>query len=434
MKLHQIKDRPWLVVAVVAALLVAYRFAQVANQASLPVVEREPVRVNTLFVQPQNLITFVFSEGTVQASRKAFLDFEMAGKVVDLGSDSDGEELREGVRVFGPKDGATHGQMLARIDSRENTAGVQSLEAQLQSARAQKSEAEAKMQQVRNDLAHSQQNYLRMKEVYERGVIAQDEFNLIETNYLNAQTAIAMAKSSLQATESEIQSVTAELNKAAVSLEKTALFAPFDGVVTAMNLRRDNHYYPPVSGTSNREREANSAFVIVDDSQMEIQLELPASQAKSVKEGQVVYLAADDRALYAAEKTGHLNQAVAQGTIWSVSPAINLQRRSQTVKVRFQQGNLRLNEGQFVRAWIVVEQVENVATLPRHAMSFKHGKPYVYVVDSNNKVSVRQLELGLSGLRQVEIISGVSVGDAVVERGQHLLVDGGEVIIVGDTQ
>jgi RND family efflux transporter MFP subunit len=278
----------------------------------------------------------------------------------------------------------------------------------------------------------SEQNFARMSEVFERGVISQDDFDRIKTNHLNAQASVKAAEIGISSIESEISSLTAELNRATLSLEKTSLFAPFDGVITAMNITENNHYYPPMSGTSNREREATSAIVIIDDASFEVQLEININDAQRLQEGQTVYLANDDELLYHAERTQTLDQNVAMGTIWSVSPSLNLQRRSQTVKVRVNQHSHQLKEGQFIRAWIAADTLSDTVALPLHALSFKNGEPFVYVVNTEtNTVERRNITIGSKGIDRLEITSGLSHNEMIVTRGQHLLVDGSQISVVG---
>ncbi|MGR5065527.1 efflux RND transporter periplasmic adaptor subunit [Photobacterium sp. DNB22_13_2] len=433
MKLRSLTTKAWLMFPIGLLLLTGYRFSQLedTNQILPP---PQPVKVQTEKITPELLTGWSFSEGTVQAYRKAFLDFEMPGKVVTIGELENGTQLREGARVFGPDKAIKRGQLLAQIDSRQNSASVKALEARLQAVRAQKQEAQARLQQAENDLALSQQNFARMEEVYERGVISQDEFERNKTALLNAHSAVTMNISALEAIESDILSVSADINRETVSLEKTSLFAPFDGYIAAMNIREDNHYYPPAGITSNRDREASSAIVVVDDSLLEIQLELPVEDARQLKEGQTVYLASDNAILYRAEENHFQGNEVVTGTIWSVSPTINLQRRSQSVKVRVLNEDQELIDGEFVRAWIAATVVENAVSLPIYAISFRGGNAFAFVVNSDNHVEERQLSLGLQGLRRIEVLSGLKPDEQVVTRGQHLLVNGSAVEVVGATR
>ncbi|WP_087021279.1 efflux RND transporter periplasmic adaptor subunit [Thaumasiovibrio subtropicus] len=423
----------WVLLPLILIAAVFYRLNLLKQNATSEEVVKRTIKVETIVLSPQPLSAWVFSEGTVQAHQKAFLDFELGGKVESIATLADGTHLREGIRVFGPAEGTRHGQLLAQIDNRDNLAAVQSLQARLQSMRAQKSEAETKLQQAKNEQRLSEQNFSRMKEVYERGVISQDEFDRIKTANLNAHAAVQGARSGIQSIESELASLTAELNRATLNLEKTSLFAPFDGVITAMNISENNHYYPPISSSSDKEREAASAIVIVDDSQLEIQLEINVKEAEQLKEGLTVYLASEDERLYAAERKQRLGLDVTQGTVWSVSPAINLQRRTQTVKVRVKQEQTSLKEGQFVRAWIETSTLADAISLPLHALSFRNGKPFVYVIDPHTQIAERRdIQLGLQSIDRVEILHGLIAGERVVVRGQHLLVNGSSVTVIGE--
>ncbi|MDN2480967.1 efflux RND transporter periplasmic adaptor subunit [Vibrio agarivorans] len=429
------KNIRWFLLLVVPISLlstVGYRLFKLTNSENVEVNEISPIRVQTHILKPETLTVWVYSEGIAQAQRKAFLDFEISGKVESIATQLDGTELREGSRVFGPSNGTRNGQLLAQIDNRDNLASVQGLEARLKSVKAQREEAKARAQQARNDEQLAIKNYERMKEVFERGVIAKEEFERVNTALLNAKAAVKAAQSTLSSMSSEISSVVAELNRATLSLEKTSLFAPFDGVITSMNISKDNHYYALMNSIDDMTREANSAIVIVDDREMEIHLEINTLDAAKLEEGQTVYLASDDETLYSAETNGLLNELVPTGEIWSVSPSLNLQRRNQTVKVRVQQTDSSIKEGQFIRAWIETEQIEDALVLPLHAISFKKGNPFVFVFNGNeNRVTRRNITLGEQGTSVVEVTSGLETNEEVVIRGQHLLIDGASAIKVG---
>ncbi|MGI9275089.1 MAG: efflux RND transporter periplasmic adaptor subunit [Endozoicomonas sp.] len=416
--------------ALLIVALAGYRISELGAEQVLA--EVHPVRVEVTTVQPESLSTWAFAEGTAEALRKAFLNFEQAGKVVYLGRMDDGSTVREGARVFGPNDEVRNGQQLARIDNRENASQVEALEAQLQSARSRRNEAEAGLALSQNDLEQARHDFQRIEEIYKKGVVSRDEFERFRTTLRNAEVAVEAAGSSLDAVISEVKSVAAQLNQATVSLEKTSLFAPFDGVISTMNIRQDNYYYPPAGVNSNREREASSAIVVVDDSQYEIQLEVTEQDAMNVREGQTVYLASDDLALYRAENSDFSEGDFVTGTVWSVSPSLSLQKRSRLVKVRTSGDSAQLRDGMFVRAWIATKVKTDVLTIPWQVLSFREGQPFVYVVNDDQRVELRWLVLGLQGLEEVEVLGGLSEGERVVTRGQHLLKTGSRVKVLGD--
>ncbi len=417
----------------VAVVLGLYKYNQLTTE-SAEVVEPAPVRVEIELVTPETLDSWVFSEGTAEALQKAFLNFEQSGKVVYIGEMSDGSQIREGIRVYGPSEDINKGQLLAQIDNRESVAGVRSLEAQLQSTRERRKEAQAGKVRATNNLVQAQSNFSRVEQIYKKGVVSQNEFDRAKTDLKNAQASQDAANSGLQAAISEIKSVAADMNQATVSLEKTSLFAPFDGVITSVNILEGNYYYPPSGVTSSKEREASSAIVVVDDSAYEVRLHLPEDTYASVKEGQTVYLAYNDTALYEAEKTGFRSGNFVKAKIWSVSPSISLQSRSLQVKVRTEGDASGIRDGMFLQAWIATEEKQNVLALPWQTLSFRDGVPFVYVVTPDNRAELRWLDLGLVGLNRTEVLTGVEAGERIITEGQHLLTDGSRVEVLGAKQ
>ena len=127
-------NKKFLLAGLITALLIlaGYRFFEITSQ-NVAISDTQPVRVEALTIDRQYLATWVFAEGTAQALRKAYLNFEQAGKVTYLGKHHDGTMIREGIRVFGPSEETVHGQLLARLDNRENVSQVEALEARLQS-------------------------------------------------------------------------------------------------------------------------------------------------------------------------------------------------------------------------------------------------------------------------------------------------------------
>ena len=173
--------------------------------------------------------------------------------------------------------------------------------------------------------------------------------------------------------------------------------------------------------------------MVVDDSRFEVRLEVPEYAVQSIREGQPVLLAQDDRRLYLAAEAGLdvATDGVVSGKVWSVSPSLSLQRRAQLVKVRTDGNAGVLRDGMFVRAWIATHRKQDALALPLYALSFSDGEPYAFVIDEQGRVERRSLALGLRGLQSVEILEGLAAGDRVVVRGQHLLAAGSVVEVAG---
>ena len=104
------------------------------------------------------------------------------------------------------------------------------------------------------------------------------------------------------------------------------------------------------------------------------------------------------------------------------------------VKVRTTSDAASLRDGMFLRAWIATEEIPHTLVLPWNVLSFRDGRPYVYVVNDENKVERRWLDLGMQGLRDIQVISRLKAGDQVMVRGQHLAAEGSRVKVRGSGQ
>ena len=410
--------------------LTAYRLDMYMQPDVMQQQERV-IKVNAITVAPQPLTAWVFAEGTAEAQRKAFLDFERAGKVVAIGQDQDHLSLREGSRVSGPKGTENKGQRLASIDSRNTSATADSLAARLQSARQRGEEAKANTQRSRNDLTLAQIAFKRTKKLHADGLISRDTLDRDRTTLLNAEAAVTAATSAEASARSEITSTSAELEGALVTLSKDSLFAPFDGLITVMNLREGNYYYPPAGISSNSDRESASAIVVVDDNRFEITLDIPEQSARMVEEGQTIWVSANSSALYSSARTGTMSSEIMTGKVWSVSPSISLKNRSRRIKVRTDINQKpTVQDGLFVQVWIAARHIPEAIALPVEALSFRHRQPFIYVVNNTQRVERRMITTGLEGLNTIEVASGLKAGEQVVVRGQHLLDQNSLVEIV----
>jgi membrane fusion protein, multidrug efflux system len=84
---------------------------------------------------------------------------------------------------------------------------------------------------------------------------------------------------------------------------------------------------------------------------------------------------------------------------------------------------------QFVNVRVLIRNLKGVVTAPSAAIQRGEPGTYVYIVNPNNTVSVRDVKLGPSDNGMVQIISGLKPGDQVVTDGTDRLSDGARVIV-----
>lgn len=395
-----------------------------ANEENLPAVATKTVAKATLR-------DWAFSQGIAQGMRREYLNFEQSGKVTYIASDAQGITLRAGSRVTGPAKGQKYGQLLARIDERQDTQTVRTYEAKLETARLNITAASARLIQAENNLKQLNTNFTRVQKMWDQKLIPREQFEESKTDILNAQEAVKSAKAELASAQSEEGAALAQLNQGKLSLEKTNIFAPFDGVVTRVNIRHGDYWSGPAGGTTDQQRESSAAIAVVDTSRFEVTLNVPYYAASKLQEQQLVYISTHSQSLMNGAKYGfETTPNVVEGRVFSVSPSISLGKRAIEVLVHTTSANPALIDGQFVTAWIITDQKNDTLSVPSEAILRRDNRPFVVVIDDQNKASFRAVETGIEDLSRVEIISGVSENEQVVVVGQHLLVEGAKVRVV----
>jgi multidrug efflux system membrane fusion protein len=99
------------------------------------------------------------------------------------------------------------------------------------------------------------------------------------------------------------------------------------------------------------------------------------------------------------------------------------------VRAQFDNADNALFPNQFVHAQLLVKTLHNVVTVPTAAIQRGAPGSYVYVINADNRVSVRPVNIGLTDGPMAAVNSGVSVGERVVVDGTDRLRDGARVIM-----
>lgn len=260
-------------------------------------------------------------------------------------------------------------------------------------------------------------------------MIPKEQYESSRTELLNAEESLKTAKTELANAKNQEKSAIAQLNQAKLGLEKTSIFAPFDGVLRKVNVRKGDFWAGPAGGTSDREREATSAMVVVDNSQYEVTLNVPYYAAGKLRESQPVFISWSSALLTQSAQSQFSDEQVAKGKIFSVSPSISLEQRAIEVKVHTNAGAELLKDGMHVMAWILLDKKEQALMVPNEALVIRNNKPFVFI-EIEGKAKLTAIETGIEGLGAVEVLAGLSAGDKVITVGKHKLVNGTEVRLV----
>lgn len=385
-------------------------------------------------VKRNNIRQWIVGEGTARSLRKEYLGFETSGKVNFIGKDKNGTHLREGSSVKGPTGKNKKGQLLASIDKREQLEILNIRQAELAIAKhsLQSAIIAASQKKRRLKLARSQLN--RSQRLSENKMISKSDFELIKGEVYQSESSVQTANIQIKTAKTQIKALSAQLNQAKIDLEKTAITAPFDGVIAYLNIKLGDYFSPEMVDKSTEHAFAASApMVIISVNQFEVLLSLPSFSANFVKQNQVAYIVWDKQN-FTSEFTKKITQhkeAYAKSFVYSINPAVSSGDRTRRIRIRTNVGAENLKDGMYVNCLILTKFRENVITVPIKSQIFSKESVSVYVVDpKTNTVHRRKVTLGIEGISDVEVLSGIREGELLVVEGQKRLSENDTVRVL----
>jgi multidrug efflux system membrane fusion protein len=124
----------------------------------------------------------------------------------------------------------------------------------------------------------------------------------------------------------------------------------------------------------------------------------------------------------------------ARGILASIDNQIDITTGTLKFKARFDNQSETLFPNQFVNARLLATTLKNVVLVPSASVQFGVNGTFVYVMDGDKKVRIRQLKTGASDENSTVITEGLAAGDRVVLEGTDRLKDGSDVEVVNDSK
>lgn len=316
----------------------------------------------------------VASKGAIQEIVRADGEIK-AEKQVDVGSDIMGRIEKIYVRLGNY---VRKGDTLCLIDRQSYEAKVKSLEATLND--------------LRNRLEKAQKDFERMKNLFEKGLVA-------ETDYENSRLQYENLKAQYESTFYSLQD-------AKYQLSKTVILAPISGKVISVNKEVGEIV---VMGTVNTS--ATVIMTIAELSKMKVDAYVDESEVVKVKEGQPVKVSVT---AYTDKNFKGLVKALSAAPYQSNAASTSSYTSGITYPVEISIVDTGvLYPGMSATCEIIVERKDSVIKVPVQALGKeKSGEDYLFIV-REGKVFKQMVKVGLIASNEAEILEGVSAGDTV---------------------
>lgn len=223
------------------------------------------------------------------------------------------------------------------------------------------------------------------------------------TGALSAQQ-IQQYSTAEKTAQARLQSAQAYLDTQQLRLEQTQVLAPDNGIISARNATVGS--VPPVG---------EELFRLIRGSRLEWRAEVSAEDLPKLKPGQRVDVMP-------------VGGETVTGTLRILSPVVDTQTRNGLAYIDLPADNT-LRAGTFARGKFELGATE-VLTLPQSAVLLRDGFSYVLRLSGDSRVIQTKVSTGRRTADLVEIISGITPADQVVESGGAFLGDGDLVRVV----
>lgn len=365
--------------------------------------------VDVAQAQRRTIATYLTLDGQVSPLEESTLSFQQSGPITAI-------YVNQGDRV-------SAGQLLARIDA-------STLEAQLAQDVALISQAAARAQMSAQNipivssqtsqavlsakaaLDNAQLAYNQDLQLYKQGYVSQSQLVQARSAYIGAQsqyqTAISnqrstqVSTSSAAADRAAVQSAQAQANTLRTMIGQTALYAPFDGVITARLMDPGAMASP------------GTAVLRVDKlDTVWVNVNVPDEDLAYVHAGTPVTFTTSTSSRRFAARIFAVNAVPTQGTL------------SYQARIRQTNPGDVLRGGMLVSVVIQQARHDNAIVVPRQAVAQSDTGNAVFVVGADKKAQQVPVKVGLQTDTLSEVISPrVQAGTVVIVTRPDALQDG----------
>jgi len=306
------------------------------------------------------------------------------------------------------------GQTLAILEVPELNAQLQSTVFQLKQSQEEIARAaqEIKRAEALTSALHAESERLQQAAATRPGLIAQQELDDAQAKDLSSQAQVDGAKADMAAAQQHAQAARAENERVQALENYTTVTAPIAGVV----IWRYADTGALIQGGTNSNDQALPIVRLSQSSLLRLRIPVPEDDVKYVHVGDTLQVRVDA-----------INRSF-DGKIVRFTRDVNFETRTMETEVDVENSDLSIAPGMYANTALELARAQNVVTIPVEALVLNaHNQQTVYVLGSDNRIQIRNVQVGLQGSKLAQISSGVNPGDRVLIGGQEKYQEGEEV-------
>jgi RND family efflux transporter MFP subunit len=296
------------------------------------------------------------------------------------------------------------GQTLAVLEIPELDAQLKGTQAQLLHSKDEVVRAENEVIRAESDHAALHAAYARLQQASTArpGLIAEQELDDSRSKDLAAEAQVDATKAGLAAARQQTEVSDADRMRVAALAAYAKVTAPLSGVIT---WRYADTGALIQAGTSSN----TQSMPVVKLAQSDIlRLRLP------VPESAVPYIHAGSAVQVQVKAIGR----TFSGKVVRFTRSVSLDTRTMETEIDVENADLSLTPGMYADTSIELEHKEDALTVPVQAVVQGANEHYVLIVDAQDRIQKRSVELGEQTSNRAEVLHGISEKEQVIIGGQ----------------
>lgn len=293
------------------------------------------------------------------------------------------------------------GQTIATLE-------VPELNAQYRGSQSQNQRSKEEITLAQHEVSRAQASHLALQANYDRlaqaskiqpGLIAEQELDDARAKADASMAQVDAAQSSLSAARQQSDVAKADMERVGAMQAYTTVTAPLNGVVV---WRYADTGALIQAGTSS-DSQSLPLIKLSQSDLLRLRLPIPEDAVGYIHNGDTVHIRIDA-----------LHRSITAKVV-RFTRNVSLDTRTMQTEIDVPNADLSITPGMYANTYVQLAHQENVLTIPLLAVQRDDaGRSTVLVVDSQNHLHQRNVELGIQGSLLAEVKSGLDQGDRVV--------------------
>lgn len=363
----------------------------------------------------RTIISSVSESGTVEPKVEVKIAPDVSGEIVEL-------NVKEGDQV-------KKGDLLVVIRPDNYRALLDQAQAAVNSANANYNQAKSSVAQARATYLQDSASQRRTDQLYQQKAVSQVEWESAKLKLDISSSQLEAAKQSVNAAYYQLESSKASLKQARQNLDRTSITATMDGIITRLNTELGER----VVGTT--QMQGTEILRIADLSRMQVRVDINENDIIHLRKGDSAHIEIDayqDRTFkgtvteiaYSAVSDPLAAATSDQITLFEVKVEIDpvSYKNDKEMMRGLPENQSPFRPGMSAQVEIFTDRVEGVVSVPTQCVTIQRSdndsddepQEIVYVLGEGNKVIVKEVEIGLSDDKYIEIKSGLAAGETII--------------------